>query len=374
MRHAFNPDDWLIAIFCAITAVITIVPILRYLARPWGLRRRDLCHVLAGGGIVAYYQNFRAIDLAEIESKNKKDKEGPSLTEDEERSRFAQQLQDHFESKFTFWHGSHFYHVPTCVLAILSVASAWWSFFNLRAFVDGTRKLDSMHALVQCALGGAFVWIISDEVGRLRRRDFTPSDVYYYAFRILLSIPFGWAITRMHIQPEEALPTAFFLGTFPTTTLFTFARRFVSAVLKVGDISDGTSELEQLPSIGKDNAERFKDEGYSTISNLACADPVTLTIDTNFDFQYVLECISQAILWLYIPPTEALNKLGIRGAKEVAKLQSMLDENPQPLDAVAAITAAAGLLNISVEALGYTLAQIRNDDRTRFICQVIPVP
>ena len=45
--------------------------------------------------------------------------------------------------------------------------------------------------------------------------------------------------------------------------------------------------------------ERYKDEGITTICGLAYADPIDLTIRTNFDFNYVVDCVSQALMWIY---------------------------------------------------------------------------
>ena len=94
-----------------------------------------------------------------------------------------------------------------------------------------------------------------------------------------------------------SIPIAFFLGAFPTTTLFTLARRFVSQTLKLGDDKEsGDLELEKLQSVVKPNAERFKAEDISTITAMAYADPIDLTIRTNFDLNYVVDCMSQALM------------------------------------------------------------------------------
>src|ERR1039458_7818061 len=61
-------------------------------------------------------------------------------------------------------------------------------------------KLDSgkgfaFSGLGMSALAGAAIWIVSDELDRLRRRDFTTTDVYNYVFRLLLATPFAWALS-----------------------------------------------------------------------------------------------------------------------------------------------------------------------------------
>lgn len=163
----------------------------------------------------------------------------------------------------------------------------------------------SLRGLVASALAGALVWVISDEFDRLRRRDFTTTDVYYYNFRILIAVPFAWAIAAVSVEGRPlgllgSIPVALFLAAFPTSTPFKIARRFGSQQLKLGDDqSSGALDLEKLQLVGKTNAERFSDEGIFTICALAYADPIDLTIRTNFDFNYVIDCVSQSLVWIY---------------------------------------------------------------------------
>ena len=87
-----------------------------------------------------------------------------------------------------------------------------------------------------------------------------------------------------------------------------------------------------MQSIGKSNAERFKDEGVTTISGLAYADPIDLTIRTNFDFNYVVDCVSQALMWIYFGKKKDYAKLfplSLRGAQEVAAVMDWLDADLQ---------------------------------------------
>jgi hypothetical protein len=257
------------------------------------------------------------------------------------------------------------------------VALAVWSEKVLRFWASASRNPDGLRALTASALAGAVVWIISDALDRLRRRDFTTVDVYYYVFRILLAIPFAWALSAASIGGKEvglsvAIPLAFFLGAFPTQTLFTIARRIGSQQLKLGDDqASGSLELEKLQAVGKSMAERFKDEGIATISALAYADPIDLTIRTNFDLNYVVTCVSQALMYIYFgDDCKKLARFSMIGALEIAALLRWSSDDDKKAIAEKTIQDAAAALDISPEALRINLAQIAEDPYTTFLVNV----
>ena len=316
--------------------------------------RDRLFGLLDGKAIVYYYQQFRP--GSKIGDKSVGD---PALTNQAYMATFAKD--------FDTWHGRRYYIAPLCGLGILALVCAWWAVVTTRQWILGRQNVESMHGLIAAAIAGAFVWIISDEIDRLRRRDFTSSDVYYYIFRILLAVPFGWALTRLQMTLQVGIPVAFFLGAFPTNTLFTAARRVAGQQLKLGEDPSGTLELESLQAIGKDNAERFKDEGITTIVQLAYTDPVDLTIRTNFDFNYVIDCVSQALLWIYIKQNSDLNMLSLRGAQEAAILVAWFSDPAHQTEAEATLATAATKLGISEQSLKTTLHQIALDPYTKFL-------
>lgn len=347
--HRLTPDLVLTAAFCILTVLLVLYPIGRYLLKPWAFRRDRLFGLLAGDAIHLYYQQFRPGDhipkpdpsqpppprrlLRRRPRPPQLPVGDPRLTPDDYMRSFCRD--------FNLWYGRQLYVAPLIGLALLSTIASAWSIVTLWRCSTGVYSMESVRGLIATSLAGAFVWIISDEIDRLRRRDFTSSDLYYYLFRLLLCVPFGWSLTRFKNDLTTGIPIAFFLGAFPTRTLFTAARRIAAEWLKLGENPDsGALELEKLPTIAKDNAERFKDEGITTISQLAYSDPVDLTIRTNFDFNYVIDCVSQALLWIYIPQVDALNLLSIRGAQEVAALVSWIHADPNT-KAKATLQAAA---------------------------------
>lgn len=374
-----NRDALLVVAFCALAVLLVIWPILRFLFRPWSLRKELIFGAVAGDAAVYYYQQFRP--GAAVVTKTPPTKAAltadhyayPKATRD---AYFESFKEDFFKS-----YGRRYYIAPVAMLVILTAVSACWAQRMLREWAgNGIGPGTTLRALTASALAGAFVWVISDEIDRLRRRDFTTSDVYYYVFRILLAIPFAWSITAISVEGQTlgllgSIPLAFFLGAFPTSTLFKIARRFGAQTLKLGDDqTTGNLELEKLQSIGKSNAERFQDEGITTITALAYTDPVDLTIRTNFDFSYVVDCVSQALGWIYFQEDSAkLLALSMRGAQEITSVVRWASDASNPgrqASAEQAILDAATKLGLSDRAFRATLAQIVADPYSEFLVNV----
>lgn len=366
-------DTTLIEIFCGMSGLLVLYPILRFLFSQWSFRQQRIFGNLAGDAVVFYYQQFRP-GAAVL-------KDHPPVPQGALRPIFpeatSKAYMDAFSTDFYRWYGRKYYIAPVLMLTTVTVTLAVWSEKMLRFWASASRNPEGLRALTASALAGAVVWVISDALDRLRRRDFTTIDVYYYVFRILLAIPFAWALSVAYIGDKEvglsmAIPLAFFLGSFPTQTLFTIARRIGAQQLKLGDDQvSGSLELEKLQAIGKSTAERFKDEGFATITSLAYADPIDLTIRTNFDFNYVVSCVSQALMYIYFgEDSKKLARFSLIGALEIAALLRWTKDDDKKALAEKTIQDAAAALNISPEALCINLAQIAEDPYTAFLANV----
>jgi hypothetical protein len=369
-------EDNLPFALCAACLLLVIVPILQFLVRPWRARRDKLIGILDGEPLMLYYQRFRA----NVEIRKDKKPCASDLTPDD--------FVHAFNRDFGSWYGLRYYIAPVLLLAAVTGCCGWWGSLQAQGWIAGTRSIDSMSGLAAAALTGAFLWVISDEIDRLRRQDFTTSDVYYYIFRILLSIPFAWAVTRLQVTLQVGIPTAILLGAFPTSSLFTIARRFGSQRLGLGDDpGTGQLELEKLQSIGKTNAERFKEADVSNIGQLTRVDPVDLAIRTNFDFDYISDCVNEALLWVYVG--DELGKLAVysvRGACEARQLltdynnagdKTKQDRARQTVKDLVSVFAAAraddkaaAKITYSEESLLETLHQAGDDPYTQFLMKI----
>lgn len=372
-------EEFLPFALCAGCVLLVTIPILQFLVGPWTARRDKMVGILSGEPLKLYYRRFRA----DVNIKACKKPSDDTLSPED--------FVAAFKKNFGQWYGRRYYIIPVLLLMAVTGCCAWWGAIEAQGWIDGTRSIDSMSGLAAAALTGGLMWVISDEIDRLRRHDFTTSDVYYYIFRILLSIPFAWAITRLKLTLQEGIPTAIFLGAFPTTSLFTIARRVGSQWLKLGDDPDkGQMELEKLQSVGKTNAERFKDADVSNIGQLTRVDPVDLAIRTNFDFDYISDCVNEALLWVYVG--DEIGKLAVYSVRGACEARQLLDDYygvMRPNSSGASSLADAGRqgraqktvkdlaavfvtdkIPLSEEALLETLHQAGDDPYTNFLLQI----
>ena len=126
----------------------------------------------------------------------------------------------------------------------------------------------------------------------------------------------------------------------------------------------GQSELLQLQCVSKSHAERFEDEGYLSVAQLAWADPVDVTLRTNLNFYFVFDCQNQALLWVYLGSrVKDLYQYSLRGAQEATYLlERFRSEDAETQKAAASdLAAAAKVLGMEVDALRATLAEVKAD-------------
>jgi hypothetical protein len=183
------------------------------------------------------------------------------------------------------------------------------------------------------------------------------SDLLWMCFRLTIAIPTGYALSAV-LKPDMAQPIAFFVGVFPKNTLMTIIQRLAVTRLDFGEMPlSGATELQELQGVDLWKAERFAGEGISTILQLAHADPVKLTIRTNLGYNYIVDCISQALLWIYLHKEERADwiRVGLRGAIEVRTIWLRCN-----VDDVAKRAQNEELLQKIAVVLKYELAILKN--------------
>jgi hypothetical protein len=338
-------------------ALLMLLPVCIYLFTGWKIRRDKLLSYLSTDALVVYYGQFPW-----------------TLSEDAN-------LQVRFRKQFHYLYGRRHFLVPLLLLFAATATATFGLALTVKARFKVAAANYALPDIAVSALLGAFAWAILDELSRIRRRDLAPADVYAWVFRILVTVPFGFAFAAV-MKDAVGVPVAFFLGAFPTQILFTFGRRIAAQRLGMDPGADAALELMSLQSIDRNNAERFQDEGINTIATLAWADPIDLTIRTNFDFNYVLDCMSQALLWVYFEnKIKQLYQFSLRGAQEVNTVLGKLDGVTLPVaegtiltrdqqTALATLQTAAAMVNMTDKAFFTTLDEVRADPYTQFIVKV----
>jgi hypothetical protein len=284
-------------------------------------------------------------------------------------------LHKFFQKKIRLRYGRCHYVMPMFILIIISgIAIIMIGFSGLKILKITTDEA-VLPPIAVSALLGAFMWTAYDQINRFGTGDFTPNDIYRCSFRFLIAVPMGVSFAAV-VKDDVGIPLAFFLGTFPAKTLMTFGRRFVTKKLDLGDqAATEKSEMELIQGINKPEAERYQEEGVTTILQLAYMDPIDMTLRTNYDFNYVIDCMSQALLWLYLDKSiniDKLRALGLRGAYEARVLREMLQsENAgQKLIAEANLVEVTKVLDINSAAFLKTLLEVAEDPYTKFIYHI----
>ena len=228
--------------------------------------------------------------------------------------------------------------------------------------------------VLSAALGGGVSWVFYDQVVRVRHRDYSTHDVAAHLFRLAAAGPLGLALSAV-FQDSLAVSSAFLLGTFPTNTLVKYARRIADRRFALGDENSKETaySLEALQGISRTQAERFDEERVQSVLQLAYADAIDLTIRTNYDFDYVTDCVSQALLWTYTARRFAeVQALGIRGAVEASNLQAALDSGEPGVaeDARATLRSLSAVLELEEAAARRILNEVTWDPYSEFIVNV----
>jgi hypothetical protein len=360
-----------IVLACLIAWIALLLPAVMYLLVIWRIRRRVLLGHFSDDSIKLYYKQFSPFSPKRFR------KQG---TGEPDQIRFKRD----FDSRY----GRRHYILPLLLLAVIAGLGMWVTARSVQSWLGLITNVKPFSSITISAFLGGYAWVLLDHYARFRTGDFTYHDVYNGVYRLLIAIPLGLSLATFS-NLQVAAGVAFLLAAFPTTTLFKFARRLSTKSLGLGedDEKNGQLELERLQCLGRSNAERYLEEGITTVAELAWADPIDLTIRTNRDFNFVVDSISQALLWIYFEDdVKKLYPLSLRGAQDVSSFlrdldsnlnsppQSLPEEPPQnPEVAYAAqqtLTAAAALLHVNEESFKYTLWTVAEDPYTKFLVAI----
>jgi hypothetical protein len=77
----------------------------------------------------------------------------------------------------------------------------------------------------------------------------------------------------------------------------------------------------KLAGVDDARARALGVEGVSTVAQLVTVDPIRLSIRTGLAFEYILNLIDAALLWVFVgAKLKVLGQLGLRGASDVLAL------------------------------------------------------
>lgn len=339
----------------ALGVALLVFPLVRYLRVGWLAKRNDIMSCFGPRACQLYFRMFH--------------RDGAVPAEDGAVAAF--------EAIYIKWYGRHFFTAPAVLLALVgAVLLAAIIFTGLKAhgFLAGNPLLDLPKTALAGATG-AYMWVVNDFISRARRLDFSPSDVQWATLRLAIAIPMGYAFASL-VQDSGPF-VAFALGAFPLTTLSNLLRRFANKKLGMDDSAEeGDDALTKLQGVNKTVAERLANEDLTTISQVACCDPVQIAMRSNLSFSSVVDIMNQALAWVYLgEKLNTIRPLGLRGAVEIRHLladMAATDDSKagRKAQAQAAFAQVATAIGQSQETLMVVFLEIADDPFTDFLDDV----
>jgi hypothetical protein len=337
--------EWILV---SIAMAMLIAPIILYLSGPWDYRKREILGLLSDNAIQLFFERFFA------------------NTPPEQRN-----LPAFYDARFGRWR----YAWPLVLLGLVTIIPLDWTIETALVATGRGDVAARLPAPAAAAIAGAYVWVSADLLWRWQFRDLLPIHVTWAALRFTVAVPIGYAFGSVAAADHRVF-IAFGISAFPTTTLLTLTRRVFRRKLGLGDLNEkAESELEKLQGINTRVAERLADEGYTTIVQLAYADPIELTMRcSSLSFSFVIDCASQALAWIYLQDNLAsLRLMSLRGAQEIAAFVAELDDHANPgvvHRSRKILEAAAEKVAVPSVALERTFREIAEDPYTEFLQSV----
>lgn len=343
-----------IALAILIGVLVPVTPVLVFIIVGWRVKKNEIMDGLTKDAKQKYFEMF---SLSSLQGKTAREMD--------------------FGEFYSLWYGRRFYILPVALLVlVLAFASTVVVFTALHSLPSAeTHALYDLPPAALAAIAGAYMWVASDFISRARRLDFSPSDVQWGVLRLVICVPLGYAFATL--AGETFAPTiAFALGAFPLGALIDLLQQVLYFLIKRSPGSPTANDtVMQLQGIDDVIAKRLAAEDITTVAQVAYCDPIRLVMRSNLTFSFVIDCMNQALAWLYFETQmKTLRPLGLRGAAEIAYLVDDLgsDDESRRTEALATLTDVVKAINPphTVQTMRWTFEQIAKDPYTVFLREV----
>ncbi|MHA6887381.1 hypothetical protein [Ralstonia pseudosolanacearum] len=347
-----------ILLFVVIGLAALLMPLVRFLTTGWATKRMDIMGGLNADARLAYFEMFCRTD--------------GNITVDDAMSAF--------DRLYARGYGRGFFAVPGILLAavgiVVTTLVTMTCLHRLKYPYLPVNPMFDVPDTAMAAIAGGYLWAVNDLISRARRLDFTSADVQWAAFRLIISIPMGYAFAALASKSVGPF-VAFALGAFPLGVLTSMLERLTNKTLRIEPTAaEAHDDIVRLQGINRTIVERLAAEDITTVTQIAYCDPVRLVMRSNLTFNFVTDCMNQALAWMYFDEQiTVLRPLGLRGAVEIKCLIDEFD-NASPDGGSARQRAAAALPMIAAKlgqdekALQITFRQIAEDPFTVFLHRV----
>jgi len=344
--------------------VLFLAPSVTFILTGWRTRRKALLSSFRPRVIDLYFRQFNPSDNPVALKQN-----DASYSEDDEKK-----LKGALEKQYREYSGIKSLVMIVLGLAFLAGLMLCWTALTVEQWIGVDNKRSGLLPPVAiAAFFGGFMWVFNDHVARWPSWSFSKNQLLFCCLRLGISVPLGYSIGTFgneHVMPA----VAFLLGAFPTETLLGFGRRLVSKQFNFDTETQGQlTSLQSLPAVDSRAAEIFSQDQVSNVFDLAYADPILLSVQTNLRFIYVTECITQALLARYLGNgIEKVRNYGLCGSQEARNLWNSLKstETAERQLAEARVAELGQVLNIGTAGLQGVLDEVACDPYTVFYAEL----
>ncbi len=127
---------------------------------------------------------------------------------------------------------------------------------------------------------------------------------------------------------------AFSLGYFPNLAIRWF-NRLTNSALGFRERRSAELSLNLIDGISPWHENRLLDNGIDNIQNLASADILDLLVSTTFSAQQVIDWVDQAILYVYLEPSDIENFRRAMAVRTASDFKDQLKRSPREHEALA---------------------------------------
>lgn len=222
-----------------------------------------------------------------------------------------------FRKLYVEQYGLKHYVIPFLLLLIVAAVGDFYFARALQDLIEPGVGLKQFN-VAAAAIAGAYTSVCWDFYSRMQRLTLARADILRATLRLVIALPVGFAFATL-LNESLAPFVAFAMGAFPVQTINTILQRQMKKRLQLELTAQAArDQVFLLSGIDTPIAERIEDADITTITQLAWADPVGLTMRTNLQFAFVIDIISQALAWVYLEgKLQPMGVVGLHGAVEI---------------------------------------------------------
>src|SRR5581483_9290354 len=218
--------------------VALLLPLITFVAVGWKVRKDDIVNGFSTAAIVAYFRAFHP-----------------------QKTVSAGDAAQEFERYYSTQYGRRRFVLPGILFAAVSGLLLCWSTLSVPDLLAAhTITAGRFPTIGISAVMGAYMWVLSDEIGKWYSGSLSPAYLYWWSFRFIVAVPMAYALSAIFAS-AVAVPFAFLLGAFPTNQLLKLCRRAAAKSMQFTESDNGKiSEVQNLQGIDVRYAEQLVDE------------------------------------------------------------------------------------------------------------------